>query len=236
MKDAEEVGVSVSKETSEKFRELKTAWSDFNRLNQERQETKEASGKIAAIGGMLMLLNPIIGLTMMFLAKVANDIRQSEIKAQKKQLLARVVSIRSEISQLQNQKAQLKIEKQERLQEYLEAKQMLKEYNEGLRTIDNNLRAIKEDIQKNDSIEKIREYTKSVSAQNLLNRINGAFGTFEGHEHLVSGPLVQTEKGMRWELYSDGYTDGEKYTILMNRHPWGMVNVMWILVTTNRAI
>ena len=148
MKAVDEAKITVSKETSAKFEELKDTWNDFNRLKQERQETKKASGKIAAIGGMLMLLNPIIVLTMMFLAKVSNDIRQSEIKAQKKQLLARVVSIRSEISQLQEQKAQLKIEKQERLQEYLEAKQMLKEYNEGLETVDQTVHDTQIDILK----------------------------------------------------------------------------------------
>lgn len=136
MKAVDEAKIAVSKETSAKFKELKDTWNDFNRLNQERQETKEASGKIAAIGGMLMLLNPIIGLTVMFLAKVANDIRQSEIKEKKKQLLAKIEAIRSEVSQLQQQKAQLKIEKQERLQEYLDAKQMLKEYEEGLQSVD----------------------------------------------------------------------------------------------------
>lgn len=148
MKEVSDAGVTVSKETSVKFNELKTNWSDFNRLNQEGREAKEASGKIAAIGGMLMLLNPIIGLTVMFLAKVANDIRQSEIKAQKKQLLTKVESIRNEISQLQEQKAQLKIEKQERLQEYLDAKKMLKEYNEGLKTVDQTVHDIGIDILK----------------------------------------------------------------------------------------
>lgn len=145
---AKEAHVNVSKETSLKFSELKTTWNDFNRLNQERKETKEASGKIAAIGGMLMLLNPIIGFTVMFLAKVANDIRQSEIKAQKKQLLARVVSIRSEISQLQEQKAQLEIVKQARMQEYLDAKKMLKEYQEGLCAVDETLHDARIDMLK----------------------------------------------------------------------------------------
>lgn len=136
MKDVDETKIALNTETKSKFSELKNTWNEFSRLEQERKSVKNYTGVTKAIGGMLMLLNPLMGLTVMFLAKVANDIRQSEIKAQKKQLLAMVVSIRSEIYQLQNEKAQLKIEKQERLQEYLEAKQMLKEYNEGLETVD----------------------------------------------------------------------------------------------------
>ena len=148
MKAVDEAKIVVNAETRSKFVELKNTWDDFFRLNQERQSVKNYTGVAKAIGGMLMLLNPLMGLTVMFLAKVANDIRQSEIKAQKKQLLSKVESIRQEISQLQEQKAQLTIEKKELLQEYLDAKQMLKEYNEGLETVDKTIHDTKIDILK----------------------------------------------------------------------------------------
>ena len=139
MKAVTDAGVTVSKETTAKFGEMKGTWKKFDRLNHEARTTKDAADMTKALGGLLMLLNPIIGLTVMFLASVSNDIRQAKITAQKKQLLARIESIRSEISQLQEQKAQLKIEKQERVQEYFDAKRMLKEYNENLRSIDKTI-------------------------------------------------------------------------------------------------
>lgn len=148
MKAAKDAGIAVSKETTAKFGEIKVTWAEFKRLDQEARTTKDAASKTKALGGLIMLLNPIIGLTVMFLAKVSNDIRQADIKAQKKQLLAKVESIRSEINQLQQQKAQLKIEKQERLQEYLDAKRMLTEYQEGLRAVDETLHDARIDMLK----------------------------------------------------------------------------------------
>lgn len=210
MKAVDEAKITVSTETKAKFGELIRTWKEFNSLNQERLSVKSYSEATKSIGGMFMLLNPIIGLTVVFLAKMSNDIRQAEIKEQKKQLLARVESIRSEIDQLQQHKAQLKIEKQERLQEYLDAKRMLTEYSEGLQTVDTNIDAIKAEILKNERIDKILKFTQSANAQILLDNINGAFGTFEAHQHLVPGPLKQTLTGMRWELYTDGYTYGKE--------------------------
>lgn len=209
MSAAKEAGHVVTKDCNAKYNELQSIWNRINSLNQERKEAKDQAEKAQSMIGMLALLNPIIALTVMFLAKISYDIRQSSIEDSKKKLLAQVVYIRDEIVQLKQRKAQLTIEKKKLHQEYLYTKQMLKEYQESLHAIDHNINAIKADIESVNNIERICKYVNSQKAENLLDYVNSAFGTFESHEHLVPGPLVQTERGMRWELYSDGYTDGK---------------------------
>lgn len=210
MKEASEAGVAISKETSLKFSELKTTWNDFNRLNQERKETKEASGKIAAIGGMFMLLNPIIGLTVVFLAKMSNDIRQAEIKEQKKQLLARVESIRSEIDQLQQHKAQLKIEKQERLQEYLDAKRMLTEYQEGLCAIDETLHDARIDMLKKEFPFRDKGHIQYIIHGPYDASIFRAEETKGMYRHVPTGRYHDYDKEHKYEIKADYYEEARQ--------------------------
>lgn len=132
--------IKVSKETESIYERLKDTWKEYEEYNRQSREAKDCSEAVKGMCSILMCLNPIIGLTVMFLVGIINDIMQAEISAQKKPLLSKVESIRNEISKLQKQKTQLKIEKLERLQEYLDAKQMLEEYNEGLLFIDQTLR------------------------------------------------------------------------------------------------
>ncbi len=210
MKAAKDAGIAVSKETTAKFGELKDTWAEFKRLEQEARTTKDAASQTKALGGLIMLLNPIIGLTVKFLAKVTNDIRQSKIKAQKKQLLARVVSIRSEISQLQEQKAQLKIEKQERLQEYLEAKQMLKEYNEGLETVDQTVHNTHIDILKEEF-----PFRDKGHVQYIIHGPHDAsiFKAEEGpgkYRYVPTGRYYEQDKEKKYEIKADYYEEARR--------------------------
>lgn len=216
MREAKDTGLTVSNDAAAKFKELNTIWNEFNGLNQERKEAKDAKGKISAMIGMLTLLNPLIALTVMLLAKVSHDIQQSAVDERKKQLLNKVELIRAELLQLEKRKEQWKSEKHKIMQEDLNTKQYFNEYQEGLKAIDLNVDVIKADIKKSNRMRRIREYVQSKKAEALLDYINSAYGTFECHEHLVPGPLVQTDTGMRWELYSDGFTDNKT---IDNPHP-----------------
>ena len=91
-----------------------------------------------------MFLNPIAGLVAMAIGKIATDIRISEIKSEKKSLLAKIEGLKSDIDALQQQKAQIKIEKQERLKDYLQAKDARNEFREGMDTIKSEIQQLKE--------------------------------------------------------------------------------------------
>lgn len=142
--DTKQAGIAIGTETSRKYGELRQSWKEFRQLNADRQKASDAGTVIKAIGGMLMFLNPIAGLVAMAIGKIATDIRISEIKSEKKSLLAKIEGLKSDIDALQQQKAQIKIEKQERLKDYLQAKDARNEFREGMETIKSEIQQLKE--------------------------------------------------------------------------------------------
>lgn len=142
--DTKQAGIAIGTETSRKYGELRQSWKEFRQLNADRQKASDAGTVIKAIGGMLMFLNPIAGLVAMAIGKIATDIRISEIKSEKKSLLAKIEGLKSDIDALQQQKAQIKIEKQERLKDYLQAKDARNEFREGMDTIKSEIQQLKE--------------------------------------------------------------------------------------------
>src|SRR5574344_568535 len=142
--DTKQAGIAIGTETSRKYGELRQSWEEFHQLNADRQKASDAGTVIKAIGGMLMFLNPIAGLVAMAIGKIATDIRISEIKSEKKSLLAKIEGLKSDIDALQQQKAQIKIEKQERLKDYLQAKDARNEFREGMDTIKSEIQQLKE--------------------------------------------------------------------------------------------
>lgn len=135
-KDTSDARIAVKAETTEKYNELRSLWKQFHELNDTRKNEKDTVKVTEAIGGMLMLLNPLVGLSVIFLAKISGDVRESSQRELKKQLLQKIESVRNEITDLAAKKAQLDIKKSECLKDYLDAKQMLQEYKDGLKTVD----------------------------------------------------------------------------------------------------
>lgn len=138
-KDTSDARIAVKAETTEKYNELRSLWKQFHELNETRRTEKDTVKVTEAIGGMLMLLNPLVGLSVIFLAKISGDVRESSQREQKKQLLQKIESVRNEITDLAAKKAQLDIKKSECLKDYLDAKQMLQEYKDGLKTVDKEI-------------------------------------------------------------------------------------------------
>lgn len=137
--DTSSAGAAIKAETTEKYNELKSLWKKFHDLNETSKNEKDTVKVAQALGGMLMLLNPVIGLSAIFLASIAGDIRESSQQEQKKRLLRQIESVRKEITELSQKKAQLDIQKKEYLKEYLDAKQNYQEYRDGLSTLDTTI-------------------------------------------------------------------------------------------------
>lgn len=148
--DTSSAGAAIKAETTEKYNELKSLWKKFHDLNETSKNEKDTVKVAQALGGMLMLLNPVIGLSAIFLASIAGDIRESSQQEQKKRLLRQIESVRKEITELSQKKAQLDIQKKECLKEYLDAKQNYQEYRDGLSTLDTTIYETNIDLLKMD--------------------------------------------------------------------------------------
>lgn len=145
--DTKQAGIAISAQTSQKYAELKQSWTNFRQLNRERKEATKTGAYIKSIGGMLMSLNPIVGILAILIGKIATDIRLSAIQYEKNALLTKIEGLKSDIDSLQQQKAQIKIEKQERLNDYLQAKDARNEFRQGMNTVKEEIDAIKRGIQ-----------------------------------------------------------------------------------------
>lgn len=174
-KNTSDARIAVKAETTEKYNELRSLWKQFHELNETRRTEKDTVKVTEAIGGILMLLNPLVGLSVIFLAKISGDVRDSSQREQKKQLLQKIESVRNEITDLAAKKAQLDIKKSECLKDYLDAKQMLQEYKDGLKTVDTIIHETKHNVSKEEEtikqtvpiIEPPRPRSTSVQAPTL---------------------------------------------------------------------
>ncbi len=215
-REAKDAGLSLSVETSAKYRELSNTWKAFDKQRTKLSAVMVAEEITELIGGALMCLNPIVGITVMFLASIAGDIHRASLVAQKK-LLVQVESLRDELTALEAEKTALTIQKQERLQRYLEAKHMYQEYRDGLQTVDREVAAIKSELRAAEERDFICRYVQSDQAKGLLDFVNSGFD--ETHYSLVPGPLVETKTGMRLVLYTDGYRSPDDHNrILYHQH------------------
>lgn len=144
--DTKATGIAISAQTTQKYNELKRSLSEFRQLNQERKEATTTGTLIKSIGGMMMSLNPIVGILAIVIGKIATDIRLSAIQYEKNALLTKIEGLKSDIDSLQQQKAQIKIEKQERLNNYLQAKDARNEFRAGMNTVKEEIDAIKRQV------------------------------------------------------------------------------------------
>ena len=210
-KESKESGIAVSAATADVLKQLNATWKLNDECNRQIGEAKYRSDAVKAICGILTCVNPIVGLTAMFLASIAGDIRKSNLLEQKKRLLVKVNSLRGELTALEAKKAELTIEKQDRLKQYLDAKRMYKEYRDSLQTVDREVVAIRGDIRAAAEKDYIRRYVQSDKLKHLLELVNKGFD--ETHYDLVPGHLFETETGMRLALYTDGFrsTSGVLY-------------------------
>ena len=144
--DTKATGIAISAQTTQKYNELKRSLSEFRQLNQERREATTTGTLIKSIGGMMMSLNPIVGILAIVIGKIAMDIRLSAIQYEKNALLTKIEGLKSDIDSLQQQKAQIKIEKQERLNNYLQAKDARNEFRAGMNTVKEEIDAIKRQV------------------------------------------------------------------------------------------
>ena len=213
---AKDAGLYLSDETKAKYSELSAKWKEFDEQRKKAFETRVTEDVVKFLGGALMCLNPIVGFTAVFVAAIVIDIRQSTIRSQQKQLLTQIDAVRKDLKALKEQKAALTIEKQDRLQQYLDAKRMYEEYQDGLHTVDREVVAIKSELRAAEERDYIRKYTQSDKAKNLLAYINRSFA--DTHYSLVPGTLVETDKGMRWNLYTDGYRSAGQFSVLYQKH------------------
>lgn len=142
--DTKQAGIAIGNQTSQKYAELKQSWTQFRQLNQECNEASTTKALVKSIGGMMMFLNPIVGILVIVIGKIATDIRISSIQNEKKALLTKIEGLKSDIDSLQQQKAQIKIEKQERLNDYLQAKDARNEFRAGMDKMKEEIQQLKE--------------------------------------------------------------------------------------------
>ncbi len=145
-KEAKDSGISLSVTSMEVRKQLFDTWKKNDEYIRQIREANNRTDTVTAICGILICLNPLVGLTAMLLASLASDIHMAFIVEQKSKLLNQVESLRDELAVLESDKAALNIQKQERLQQYLDAKRMYKEYRESLQTVDREVKAIKNDL------------------------------------------------------------------------------------------
>lgn len=147
--DAKQAGVSINTQTDQRYGELKQTWKEFRSLNADRSKAQTAKDVVKAIGGMMLLLNPIAGLLVLAVGSIAHNIRISNINTDKKALLSKIEGLKTDIDALKQQKAQINIEKKERLDEYLHAKDAKNEFQVGMDGIKAEIDKIKEQTKPN---------------------------------------------------------------------------------------
>jgi hypothetical protein len=142
-----EAQVGLKMDTITKYDELRKTWEQIAVLSVESQNAESRMASAEAIAGVFMLMNPIVGLTVMFLVSIAADIRESTIKVKKQHLLAAVEKLRTDIEQLDEQRTRLKIESQV-LRRYLVEENKYKEFHDGLKTVGIHVKDAKLDLLK----------------------------------------------------------------------------------------
>ena len=187
--DTKATGIAISAQTTQKYNELKRSWSEFRQLDQERSQAKATGDIIKAIGGILMLLNPLAGLLAILLGRIATDIRLSEIQGEKKALLNKIEGLKSDIDALKQQKESVKFEKKERLDDYLQAKDARNEFRQGMESIKSEIQQLRQQTTRreptmqdlaaalgNMDVKSPQPETPKVSYPSLDGRILGSLG------------------------------------------------------------
>lgn len=141
-------GINISKATVDALKGLAGIWKQNNEFSKQIREAKNRSDAVRAVCSIISKFNPTVGLTVLFLAMIAEDIRRSNLLAQKKEVLVNVESFRDKLTALEAEKNALIIQNQKRLQQYLDAECMYQEYRDGLQRIDKAVHDAKIDIQK----------------------------------------------------------------------------------------
>jgi hypothetical protein len=138
--------IELSKSTTETHYELLKQWQEFTKLNETKKNAKTVAEAIEVMGGMLMLLNPIVGLLAIFFSKFVRDISELGTPEQKQKLLPEIKSLHEDFERMVAKKKQLSFEKKELLNQYLIAKDRAMEYKTAMRSVDNYIKAISKDL------------------------------------------------------------------------------------------
>lgn len=197
---AKQSGIKLHEETHRAHGELNKVWEQYNSNVRATAIERNETRKVAAMAGILALFNPIVGLSVAFIALLSGEIRRAELQQKCGVLTTKLNVCSRNLYELETKKRNLKIEKESRLREYLLAKNDYNEYKKN-----------RDIIRTNWKILQIRTYIESKQANALLEEINTSFDAFYAHYHLVPGRIEEKENGVvRWWLYEDGYTDNLK--------------------------
>lgn len=147
-RESKDAGVAINALTTGKYNELRDTWHQFCEQSREIKNAKTDGAMIKTLGGMLVMLNPVVGLLVMVIGSIATDIRLSSIRHDKKVLLSKIESLKNDIDALKQQKSEIKIETQERLKDYLQAKDARNEFRQGMNKIKAEIDALKEQTTK----------------------------------------------------------------------------------------
>lgn len=144
--ETKKAGVAIYPKTDEAYAELKQCWNEIRQLTKERVETKSLERYIGAIGGIMILLNPLAALLVLAIGTIISDINLSALQHKKGALLSRIDELRTDIDCLKAQKAQIKIAKPEYLNQYLQARDKRNEFQEGLKKINKFTPMLREEV------------------------------------------------------------------------------------------
>lgn len=211
--------IGISAATSSIYIQLDKTGDQIDKYNRQLDDAKDRLTVIKGICGLLTCMNPIVGLTAMFLAGIAGDIHEALIIAKKHKTYEKVETLYGQLRNLEAEKTAITTEKRDRLQSYLDAKRMYEDYQNAMQAVKHEIAAIKNDIQSEAKRDIIRNYVASPKSKILIDYINNAFPSTYDHEHLVPGELAETEHGMRWRLYSDGHSNsGVRNMVILYQH------------------
>ena len=138
----QQAGISISAETSCKYRKLQRSFDKFHQLDHDLREASD----LEIISLIMLLAIPYIGLLLYLIAILTADIRISEIKSNKKELLTKIEGLKSDIDDLQLMKELDWLEKWELLKNYLHAKDIRNKFREVMETIKSEIQKLKEQI------------------------------------------------------------------------------------------
>jgi len=133
--------VRVGKKTSELFDAIRESWQEVRNYTDQFKNIRSNVEAAKMIAEIIMLLNPIIGMTVKFLSRIVGDVQQSELLAKKRYILGKVDELRTQIKELEEKRSQIAVEEQSKLKKGLEIKERYNEYHDDLRALDDALTA-----------------------------------------------------------------------------------------------
>lgn len=138
-----EADIAISQATTDKYCELKQTWNKIIALSHDNAHAQIDRAVIEAIGGMMVLLNPAVGLLVVFIGLLATDLRKAVVSIEKTYYLSKVTKIRGDIEDLKSKQAQIRLEKRDRLDKFLLAKNKRDEYRQGMDKVKEEIKLLR---------------------------------------------------------------------------------------------